>query len=137
MIRRPPISTRTYTLLPYTTLFRSRERGHRHADLATGAAVAPRLLHSACEQLLQQFDGRLYRVLRGAAEPRRPRDGPGGTRCPQPSRAPHCPDEGRDTVEPAIGAAGLPGECPPERPTQGSGGQRPRDRKSTRMNYSH
>src|SRR3546814_16476829 len=72
------------------------------ADLATGAAVAPRLLHSACEQLLQQFDGRLYRVLRGAAEPRRPRDGPGGTRCPQPSRAPHCPDEGRDTVEPAI-----------------------------------
>src|SRR3546814_6143507 len=24
MIRRPPISTRTYTLLPYTTLFRSR-----------------------------------------------------------------------------------------------------------------
>src|SRR3546814_8346264 len=28
MIRRPPISTRTYTLFPYTTLFRSRQH-HR------------------------------------------------------------------------------------------------------------
>src|SRR3546814_7372881 len=27
MIRRPPISTRTYTLFPYTTLFRSVYRG--------------------------------------------------------------------------------------------------------------
>src|SRR3546814_12361472 len=27
MIRRPPISTRTDTLFPYTTLFRSRRRG--------------------------------------------------------------------------------------------------------------
>src|SRR3546814_13644728 len=30
MIRRPPISTRTDTLLPYTTLFRSGLRPHRH-----------------------------------------------------------------------------------------------------------
>src|SRR3546814_1513244 len=29
MIRRPPRSTRTDTLLPYTTLFRSREHRHR------------------------------------------------------------------------------------------------------------
>src|SRR3546814_8883961 len=29
MIRRPPISTRTDTLVPYTTLFRSRLRGGR------------------------------------------------------------------------------------------------------------
>src|SRR3546814_2672313 len=29
MIRRPPKSTRTDTLLPYTTLFRSRRRKHR------------------------------------------------------------------------------------------------------------
>src|SRR3546814_13781569 len=28
MIRRPPRSTRTDTLFPYTTLFRSHERGH-------------------------------------------------------------------------------------------------------------
>src|SRR3546814_9656931 len=31
MIRRPPRSTRTDTLFPYTTLFRSRSRGRRHA----------------------------------------------------------------------------------------------------------
>src|SRR3546814_6336837 len=31
MIRRPPISTRTYTLFPYTTLFRS--RGHASLGL--------------------------------------------------------------------------------------------------------
>src|SRR3546814_1509605 len=30
MIRRPPISTRTDTLFPYTTLFRSRPRGRRY-----------------------------------------------------------------------------------------------------------
>src|SRR3546814_9313356 len=35
MIRRPPRSTRTDTLLPYTTLFRSNRGGHRDAkDLA-------------------------------------------------------------------------------------------------------
>src|SRR3546814_10389383 len=34
MIRRPPISTRTATLIPYTTLFRSVvAREHRHACL--------------------------------------------------------------------------------------------------------
>src|SRR3546814_1219098 len=32
MIRRPPRSTRTYTLLPYTTLF----RGNDHADQFNG-----------------------------------------------------------------------------------------------------
>src|SRR3546814_9296540 len=34
MIRRPPRSTRTDTLFPYTTLFRSRSQaaGHSHAD---------------------------------------------------------------------------------------------------------
>src|SRR3546814_1989156 len=32
MIRRPPRSTRTDTLFPYTTLFRSRDGGH-HRDL--------------------------------------------------------------------------------------------------------
>src|SRR3546814_19482709 len=34
MIRRPPRSTRTDTLLPYTTLFRSAVRGARRAGLA-------------------------------------------------------------------------------------------------------
>src|SRR3546814_20588765 len=48
MIRRPPISTRTDTLLPYTTLFRShrplRRRCHQHA-LAAGAHVRRRPWH--------------------------------------------------------------------------------------------
>src|SRR3546814_1871600 len=35
MRRRPPISTRTDTLFPYTTLFRS-DRGSRRARLGTG-----------------------------------------------------------------------------------------------------
>src|SRR3546814_8487716 len=34
MIRRPPRSTRTDTLFPYTTLFRSRQRHGRAADRA-------------------------------------------------------------------------------------------------------
>src|SRR3546814_13561356 len=32
MIRRPPRSTRTDTLFPYTTLFRSKSASHMHAD---------------------------------------------------------------------------------------------------------
>src|SRR3546814_16497985 len=44
MIRRPPRSTRTYTLFPYTTLFRSDETLQRHApddvlDVRVEAAV--------------------------------------------------------------------------------------------------
>src|SRR3546814_3443654 len=38
MIRRPPRSTRTDTLFPYTTLFRSRrDRGHRRPGREAGA----------------------------------------------------------------------------------------------------
>src|SRR3546814_3323105 len=33
MIRRPPRSTRTYTLFPYTTLFRSWSDNHNHPSL--------------------------------------------------------------------------------------------------------
>src|SRR3546814_18434776 len=36
MIRRPPRSTRTDTLFPYTTLFRSRHAGHMAILLAIG-----------------------------------------------------------------------------------------------------
>src|SRR3546814_9812995 len=42
MIRRPPISTRTDTLFPYTTLFRS-EQAKLHADLSTERAKSRRL----------------------------------------------------------------------------------------------
>src|SRR3546814_9722901 len=37
MIRRPPRSTRTYTLCPDTTLFRSTEVGHLEGDLIIGS----------------------------------------------------------------------------------------------------
>src|SRR3546814_4350374 len=45
MIRRPPRSTRTDTLFPYTTLFRS------SASRATGSTIAQCLIQS-CERLV-------------------------------------------------------------------------------------
>src|SRR3546814_12365174 len=39
MLRRPPRSTRTDTLFPYTTLFRSRRRLERHLCAGTGPVV--------------------------------------------------------------------------------------------------
>src|SRR3546814_6507368 len=47
MIRRPPISTRTDTLFPYTTLFRSKAKRDSQAqsDRLSGIA-APSLMHS-------------------------------------------------------------------------------------------
>src|SRR3546814_4516959 len=41
MIRRPPRSTRTDTLFPYTTLFRSRDRRHRSPRRRPGRTAAP------------------------------------------------------------------------------------------------
>src|SRR3546814_1384967 len=41
MIRRPPRSTRTDTLFPYTTLFRSVDEGRRLAPAARAAIVTP------------------------------------------------------------------------------------------------
>src|SRR3546814_11290321 len=46
MIRRPPGSTRTDTLFPYTTLFRSRPCEHRRVP-AIGPAVVARALRPA------------------------------------------------------------------------------------------
>src|SRR3546814_20711726 len=48
MIRRPPRSTRTYTLFPYTTLVRS-HRPPPHLQLPIrGIAIVPELLEPAC-----------------------------------------------------------------------------------------
>src|SRR3546814_2295788 len=44
MIRRPPRSTRTDTLFPYTTLFRSRHQVHGGLD-GVGAGAGPRDVH--------------------------------------------------------------------------------------------
>src|SRR3546814_4371798 len=51
MIRRPPRSTRTYTLVPYTTLFRSdrhpaRGSGLDDVPLDAGAALLEALVHA-------------------------------------------------------------------------------------------
>src|SRR3546814_2606690 len=60
MIRRPPRSTRTDTLFPYTTLFRSnvvpvhRRRGWREDDFqfaVVGSEVAARVLYGLCRFL--------------------------------------------------------------------------------------
>src|SRR3546814_3805203 len=54
MIRRPPRSTRTYTRLPYTTLFRSKEAvSEARAQTKKGPAFAGPLLSLGCH-LLQQ-----------------------------------------------------------------------------------
>src|SRR3546814_2272224 len=52
MIRRPPRATRTDTLFPYTTLFRSHAGpdlqnidGIAHMPVGTGRRVAPRAIH--------------------------------------------------------------------------------------------
>src|SRR3546814_9264036 len=49
MIRRPPRSTRTYTLFPYTTLFRSLAR-HRDVGLAAPEADRRRRAGRAAER---------------------------------------------------------------------------------------
>src|SRR3546814_2391304 len=71
MIRRPPRSTRTYTLFPYTTLFRSRFHGKvparvtRHADLrlrsqqaarVSGIAIVLPQMHAIGAQPLRERD---------------------------------------------------------------------------------
>src|SRR3546814_14252950 len=52
MIRRPPRSTRTDTLFPYTTLFRSRPRGRAGARGRTGGTARQRRQRrqGACRQ---------------------------------------------------------------------------------------
>src|SRR3546814_2009509 len=61
MIRRPPRSTRTDTLFPYTTLFRSRPRSRTRADGCADArhrtGGRPPLHRSNEEPLLRVPDG--------------------------------------------------------------------------------
>src|SRR3546814_1990176 len=55
MIRRPPRSTRTDTLFPYTTLFRSRTRFDLGAaQLDVGVFVNAKTLHHPIYQLIDQ-----------------------------------------------------------------------------------
>src|SRR3546814_7728740 len=70
MIRRPPRSTLTDTLFPYTTLFRSLEVGH--VDLVEGGAVADLLRDVCARRGGQVADGDLG-ALRCEHLRRRPR----------------------------------------------------------------
>src|SRR3546814_2313665 len=122
MIRRPPISTRTDTLFPYTTLFRSL-RGRRGRRAAGGD---PRLrlrrlagLRRRLAVLLHRGNGRALAVQSGAADQH---DLRGRVRAPAEPEA----GSGRERLrlaaaaELAVGQAGVA-----------------EDRKSTRLNSSH
>src|SRR3546814_13856577 len=61
MIRRPPRSTRTDTLFPYTTLFRSRSRRVQGGEQAFGRGGG------------RPFDGRARRIAAGQGAPGRRR----------------------------------------------------------------
>src|SRR3546814_17636791 len=70
MIRRPPRSTRTDTLFPYTTLFRSREAGLAGARRAVEQHAARRIDAEAAEEFgiaQRQFD-HLAELVGGVAE---------------------------------------------------------------------
>src|SRR3546814_830424 len=69
MIRRPPRSTRTYTLLPYTTLFRSDRRDAVRPPGGSGLRLDPPVVTGLGpgERLLGQRDG--HADLRARAIP--------------------------------------------------------------------
>src|SRR3546814_13771071 len=69
MIRRPPRSTRTDTLLPYTTLFRSGYESRKGQDLAVAMLehLSPQLrkivrLRCVCRIVDSQFHDRLFEL---------------------------------------------------------------------------
>src|SRR3546814_4839547 len=128
MIRRPPRATRTDTLFPYTTLFRSAARRHRIAEPALHVAAGGAVIG-------EQFE--VAETLVGRAASRQPFGDPGVKRA-----AAFEPDDAID---------GVAGQAVLEAPCRGivAGvdevglAQRPqhrlieRDRKSTRLNSSH
>src|SRR3546814_4724226 len=78
MIRRPPRSTRTDTLFPYTTLFRSVglfEHGHQHnVEGGRHLGAVPRLQaarHLSAFGAVAQYFGALHADHHGSCEPRR------------------------------------------------------------------
>src|SRR3546814_20392027 len=72
MIRRPPTTTRTDTLFPYTTLFRSqalRDREWLEADFSIGDIVMIDVLRNADPQLLAPHPNLTAYVARGTSRP--------------------------------------------------------------------
>src|SRR3546814_5800467 len=139
MIGRPPRSTRTYTLFPYTTLFRSRARpapvGDRFAVDVVQRQVG--LVVGADAGVEQARDVRMpqareYLPLAGEAQAQ---VGIGQARAQQLERHP--------ALVQAVGAAGQPDLAHAAFAEQAfellrpDPGVRSRDRKSTRLNSSH
>src|SRR3546814_14610351 len=118
MIRRPPRSTRTDTLFPYTTLFRSGYAGVVAAD-HRGVALHP--FSEDFLDLLDLLDGVVEARALGADDRDEERAAVLGRR----KFRRHEPGQSVDRRE-----AGEHGQCH-------AAGDPPRDRKSTRLNSSH
>src|SRR3546814_12424033 len=122
MIRRPPRSTRTDTLFPYTTLFRSRHRLRRAAVRAAAVDGArPHPVHAVVQDLR---DGRPA-VLEGPGPGDRTR--PHEHDADRPADPRHLPVRQR----PRRAGGDLPDLLVDERRAEDA------DRKSTRLNSSH
>src|SRR3546814_3866242 len=126
MLRRPPVSTRTDTLFPYTTLFRSTAApgGSRANKAGPPHALLP--LRAAAPPAVRTAAGPCCRRRRGAAA--RPR----GSAADRAAR-PLC-------GEARAGVGGLQGascEGAKNRPSFLAVRPRLRDRKSKRLNSSH
>src|SRR3546814_13117537 len=125
MIRRPPRSTRTYTLFPYTTLFRSGGEGGRrpplHPDtLAADGAGGDRRRHGRRDTDAPTASGRCRvrqdrRCASGDADRRRERR-PGG-----PPGADRASGQAALRNHPAIGRGSGRTGRPPDRAGKGKG----------------
>src|SRR3546814_9158933 len=69
MIRRPPRSTRTDTLFPYTTLFRSREREDETVELIVKTVNDALGLNQAWPNICQAMRGRKFLDLADVPPP--------------------------------------------------------------------
>src|SRR3546814_4652441 len=131
MIRRPPRSTRTDTLFPYTTLFRSQLPVVRRSVQPSAPGGPPPSTGFAALAVLQEF------AERRALSPHRPERGAGGRarlRRGRPEIRRGADGSWQDAVRQAL--PNLPRNHRPRRLAQ-AGRQLPSDRKSTRLNSSH
>src|SRR3546814_17381265 len=76
MIRRPPRSTRTDTLFPYTTLFRSHQRAQRHNAAAITLVIAGDGVHMDVDGTRSDFSPWLVMITPPAALHSIDNDGP-------------------------------------------------------------
>src|SRR3546814_3040844 len=126
MIRRPPRSTRTYTLFPYTTLFRS-ERRDEAVGLALGDVAAVEPEHVADGARLDDVGAGIDRNRVGRI---------GAEAAPPVDEAEEQVVEGR-LAEPRPEEFSRIDRTRIGRPLQRRVDRGPLDRKSTRLNSSH